>query len=355
MGQWQNKIQCTCSQCGTGFSLSPSYIRVKNYCGEECKRRATACKCDTCGKELNIPKSYQKIKNYCSERCREIAKQKHKDRLKCVCEVCGIEYEMKRPEDRNLKHHYCSDDCKALGRLNRTCEYCGKKFYRGKRKKRVYCSIECYEKANSIGVLKKGICKNCGQEFDKVRGRNIFCSNRCSGLYYGKIKSEESRERIEKINEEKRQRKEMITALKKELKELKNRARRIERAEKATKACKCCGIVFRSTSRIYCSDECAKRASNARKDKRIYRNGKPDLSINLKRLYQRDRGFCQICGKHLEFIEDIQSDNYPSIDHIIPIAKGGLHSWDNVQLACRGCNDRKGANGPAPVIIYFKG
>lgn len=32
---------------------------------------------------------------------------------------------------------------------------------------------------------------------------------------------------------------------------------------------------------------------------------------------------------------------YPSIDHVIPISKGGRHSWDNVKLAHRLCNSVK--------------
>ncbi len=349
MGQWQNKIQCTCSQCGTGFSLAPSYIRVKNYCGEECKRRATACKCDTCGKELNIPKSYQKIKNYCSERCREIAKQKHEDKLKCVCEVCGIEYEMKRPEDRNLKHHYCSDDCKALKRLNCTCEYCGKRFYRrpDKIKGRIFCSNECYKKAS--GYIPHGIviCKNCEKAFQEPKNHHrICCSKRCAGQYAMRELSEKAaRER-----EERRQKREYLEILKRELKELKRIQKELERY----KPCRECGKVFRATGgRTYCSEECRKVSQNRAHDRRIQRNGKADYSINLKRLYKRDRGFCQLCGKHLEFIEDVQSGDYPSIDHIIPLAKGGLHSWDNVQLACRRCNWEKQDIINPPASIYF--
>jgi hypothetical protein len=35
--------------------------------------------------------------------------------------------------------------------------------------------------------------------------------------------------------------------------------------------------------------------------------------------------------------------NYPSIDHMIPVVRGGLHSWKNVKLAHVGCNASKGA------------
>lgn len=71
--------------------------------------------------------------------------------------------------------------------------------------------------------------------------------------------------------------------------------------------------------------------------------GAPDLSITLTKLYMRDQGVCQICGRHIDFDCDSNSDYYPSIDHIIPISKGGEHQWDNVQLACRVCNTLKGA------------
>ena len=32
---------------------------------------------------------------------------------------------------------------------------------------------------------------------------------------------------------------------------------------------------------------------------------------------------------------------YPSIDHIYPVSKGGMHAWNNVQLAHRKCNTYK--------------
>ncbi|WP_210434349.1 HNH endonuclease [Virgibacillus sp. SK37] len=37
----------------------------------------------------------------------------------------------------------------------------------------------------------------------------------------------------------------------------------------------------------------------------------------------------------------IAGDDYPSIEHVIPISKGGTHTWDNVKLAHRKCNNLK--------------
>lgn len=73
-----------------------------------------------------------------------------------------------------------------------------------------------------------------------------------------------------------------------------------------------------------------------------------DKTITLEKLYERDNGVCKICGglcdyNDYEIINDtiIAGNNYPSIDHIVPINKGGSHTWDNVQLSHRLCNCRK--------------
>lgn len=73
-----------------------------------------------------------------------------------------------------------------------------------------------------------------------------------------------------------------------------------------------------------------------------------DKDISLNRLFERDEGICYICGKKCDK-KDIRFENgywmagdlYPSIDHVKPLAKGGLHSWENVRLAHYICNVRK--------------
>ena len=48
---------------------------------------------------------------------------------------------------------------------------------------------------------------------------------------------------------------------------------------------------------------------------------------------------CQICGKILERVRDVQ------IDHIIPIAEGGIDGLDNVRCVCKVCNLTRPKNG----------
>ncbi len=60
-----------------------------------------------------------------------------------------------------------------------------------------------------------------------------------------------------------------------------------------------------------------------------------DDTITLAKVFRRDRGTCQICGKWVK-------PRYASLDHIVPISKGGTHVWSNIQLVHLVCNLRKG-------------
>ena len=77
-----------------------------------------------------------------------------------------------------------------------------------------------------------------------------------------------------------------------------------------------------------------------------------DKDITLKKLYDRDKGICKLCGIKCDWTDIKINDNnsivggaYPSIDHIKPISRGGSHTWDNVQLAHHRCNSIKKDKG----------
>jgi 5-methylcytosine-specific restriction endonuclease McrA len=53
-------------------------------------------------------------------------------------------------------------------------------------------------------------------------------------------------------------------------------------------------------------------------------------ALNRRAVFARDAGRCQYCGGAAE-----------SIDHVVPRAKGGPHTWENVVAACRPCNVTK--------------
>lgn len=49
---------------------------------------------------------------------------------------------------------------------------------------------------------------------------------------------------------------------------------------------------------------------------------------------------CAICGKKIRSLDDL------TVDHIVPLAKGGKHQIENCQLAHKKCNERKNDSMP---------
>lgn len=75
---------------------------------------------------------------------------------------------------------------------------------------------------------------------------------------------------------------------------------------------------------------------NANRRRRAHLQGViVDKEITLNKVYERDNGICQLCRT---FCNKANA----SIDHKIPISRGGAHTWDNVQLAHFNCNSAKG-------------
>lgn len=109
----------------------------------------------------------------------------------------------------------------------------------------------------------------------------------------------------------------------------------------------------------YCSAECrdanlkehAKMSHKGRQDSHRHRAVKfgcvYDSSVTLAKLIKRDGLRCALCGKMCDPNDHSWSEYsgpmYPSIDHIVPMSKGGGHVWDNVQVAHIICNSEKGA------------
>lgn len=116
--------------------------------------------------------------------------------------------------------------------------------------------------------------------------------------------------------------------------------------------CEQCGEPYLYIGRRskYCSDDCKRIAINRKHDKRINEDNTVDRDITLEKLYRRDKGRCYICGRDCDYndfkvIEGcfVVGDTYPTIEHVKPLCKGGLHSWDNIKLACFRCNTKKGS------------
>ena len=122
---------------------------------------------------------------------------------------------------------------------------------------------------------------------------------------------------------------------------------KVSRKALNNKKCIECGVHFSTTNKIkkYCSIHCGNKFNYRKKEihrrKKIIENGNVDWDISIERLMKRDKNLCYLCGDKVNINLDYNDDYYPNIEHVIPVSKGGTHTWDNVKLAHRICNMEK--------------
>lgn len=241
--------------------------------------------------------------------------------------------------------------------LEGVCAYCGKPFRRNRgpaRDAAKYCSRECNFAAQSERKAERDrrkreerqkelecVCARCGRTFTAKRVKIKYCSKEC--CY--EANKEKARERMRV-------------------------SRPLIFTPKKVK-CRWCGKEFETQykkSKVFCSDAC-KKAKQKEDDRKISRLrgcrarkrlvGKiVDKDITMAKLLKRDKGRCKLCGGLVD-VNDYEIVNnhvkcgsrYPTIDHIIPLSQGGLHSWANVQLAHFLCNSYKGDSFLVPENI----
>lgn len=163
-------------------------------------------------------------------------------------------------------------------------------------------------------------------------GSHLICPE-CTRIKAEAIKQQEELERLQKEVQDSLKKKEKFWSRKTE--------------QETLKTCPVCRGVFLGR-RKYCSENCSRKIANSHQSDRrlkLLKAAMKDKDITLEGLYNKYDGVCYICGgkcdwKDCEIVNGyfVAGNNYPSIDHYIPLSKGGLHSWENVKLACRRCN-----------------
>jgi 5-methylcytosine-specific restriction endonuclease McrA len=90
----------------------------------------------------------------------------------------------------------------------------------------------------------------------------------------------------------------------------------------------------------YCSKRCQGRAHSSRRDAR--KRGAFVADVSPEVIYERDQWQCHLCGGAIDKTAQVPHPLAPTIDHVIPLAKGGTHEPDNVAAAHFLCNATKG-------------
>lgn len=255
------------------------------------------------------------------------------------------------------------------------CQYCGNVFVAHSLKAK-WCSKKCKDTAFRIehGIKCNASvepfhkqCVICGKSFDTFRDVVKVCSHECA------VKNEKNRKSHNVIQKHcaicetnfETYWQAQATCGNKECQVTYRKKRHAERSAKAirmkpkrtivyeSRVCVQCGKLFSIDSAFNtktCSDECRRKWKNKSRDNRIPKEQIVDTDITLDRLFKRDNGICWICGKQ-STLDDWQyskngkrypGDNRAEIDHVIPVSRGGLHSWDNVRIAHHKCNHNKG-------------
>lgn len=98
----------------------------------------------------------------------------------------------------------------------------------------------------------------------------------------------------------------------------------------------------------------AMQSGEARKDRRrcgvIMVKRSSALSDRYRTRWRAVAPACAICGGAINFELKWPDPQCFVVDHIVPIAKGGAHTFGNTQPAHAQCNSKKRARLIAPII-----
>jgi 5-methylcytosine-specific restriction endonuclease McrA len=76
----------------------------------------------------------------------------------------------------------------------------------------------------------------------------------------------------------------------------------------------------------------------------MIRRPRPQMRLTRREIFVRDRYTCQYCGKQTRDL---------TIDHVMPRARAGRHTWENLVSACRSCNHRKAGRTPEEAHMHL--
>ena len=254
----------------------------------------------------------------------------------------------------------------------RTCRHCGAEFQRtAKGQPTAYCSTDCKraeyakrypskrDKVRAPHRPKLVVCAYCHREaYRRVRGGKSdsgrFCSRECAFQHIGHIARE--REALRKIAGHWQWRPSPIVVA--ETQALRRIGAYKERLTRRPCAGGCGRMVLGLLEWSRTCADCKREArwkwshgESGRRVKRVARARRRALTrgvgadqIDPIAVFERDGWRCHLCGKKTDpKLRGLPKPLAPELDHVVPLAAGGSHTWGNVKCSCRKCNGSKGA------------
>lgn len=216
--------------------------------------------------------------------------------------------------------------------IAKACDFCG--------------SVKLLGEANSRSLAKSG---------------RAFCDEDCAcgwkSIYY-RLEQYEHNERLRVTGKARRAKVKAEIEQRAKDRLAKRLARPINKKTPGYVTCTLCHKtvwVEQHSQKKFCSVKCGRKArrntegykSKRRESKRnrehIKRSKGVGDRITIPELMKKHKRRCVNCQTICVRPEGYNWENEANIDHVLPIASGGLHIWSNVQLLCRRCNMAKGA------------
>jgi predicted nucleic acid-binding Zn ribbon protein len=122
--------------------------------------------------------------------------------------------------------------------------------------------------------------------------------------------------------------------------------------------CVVCGEKFvrgnRQTALRVCSSACHRITESAKnRRKHAKRKGaRIGERYTLADVVARDGRRCHLCRKMVDVALPGTDRMGPTVDHLVPIADGGLDELANVRLAHRSCNCARGRGGDVQLLLF---
>lgn len=121
------------------------------------------------------------------------------------------------------------------------------------------------------------------------------------------------------------------------------------RPTRTQRACRFCGVVTRmSSNQQSCGSVSCRLARNAERNRkyaaarRAITRGVEAEVFEPADIYERDGWVCGICDRPVEKAAKWPDPMSVSLDHIIPLSRGGKHVPDNARCSHLVCNTRRG-------------
>ncbi|MFF0822395.1 HNH endonuclease [Micromonospora haikouensis] len=235
------------------------------------------------------------------------------------CAACSAQFDDESPS-RNRR--FCSERCRRRSKERRhrgkpeadkptlaACPVCATSL-EGRHHGTVYCTDACYQRGRNRQRLGLPVadppmraCARCGSPVIRQHwNQSRFCSRRCGSLWHLHARYYAARPKVER-------------------------------------PCLVCGVVFvtAATNKIYCSKRCAGRNRSPEvvyryvHARRVRLQEAEVLPVPAKVLRRLRAGSCTYCPQPAE-----------TIDHLVPLNRGGRHAEGNLVPACRSCNSSKG-------------